>query len=205
MALVSNSRIPELGATGFVCAEGGVPVQPTSGKSDLIRSKQCALWCAITIAFGLSVALGFSVLGPVVAKYAKGDSQMSHQDYGNAVSKFAFALPSAVRPPARGHRIGFRTYDAKMDDAAKAERQSGTVKWFNGEKGFGFIETQAGEDMFVHWSGIAGDGFKSLGDGEPVEFNTEFNEAKSKWQATDVTGPNGDPVQGSQRNWDDGY
>jgi len=203
MALVSNNRIPELGATGFECADGGLPAQLPSGKSDLIRSKKCALWCAITITFGLSVALGFSVLGPVVAKYAKADSQMSHQDYGKAAEKFAFALPRAVRPPARGHRVGVRTHDAKM---AEAERQSGTVKWF-GEKGYGFISTNDGEDMFVHWSGIAGDGFKSLADGEAVEFKKEYNEEKSKWSAVDVTGPSGVPVQGRQREWkdDDGY
>lgn len=47
---------------------------------------------------------------------------------------------------------------------------TGTVKWFNDEKGFGFIEQQSGPDVFAHFSAIAGEGFKSLQEGQPVEF-----------------------------------
>ena len=47
---------------------------------------------------------------------------------------------------------------------------SGTVKWFNEAKGFGFISQESGEDVFVHFSAIAGDGFKTLADGDRVEF-----------------------------------
>ncbi|MCP4595407.1 cold-shock protein [Neptuniibacter sp.] len=48
---------------------------------------------------------------------------------------------------------------------------TGTVKWFNDEKGFGFIEQQSGPDVFAHFSAIAGDGFKSLQEGQQVEFS----------------------------------
>ncbi|RTE05759.1 cold-shock protein [Paenibacillus whitsoniae] len=49
--------------------------------------------------------------------------------------------------------------------------ETGTVKWFNAEKGFGFIEMEGGNDVFVHFSAIQGDGFKSLDEGQRVEFN----------------------------------
>ena len=49
--------------------------------------------------------------------------------------------------------------------------QTGTVKWFNAEKGFGFIEVEGGSDVFVHFSAIQGEGFKSLDEGQRVEFN----------------------------------
>ena len=48
---------------------------------------------------------------------------------------------------------------------------TGTVKWFNESKGFGFIEREDGPDVFVHFSSIQGDGFKTLADGQKVEFN----------------------------------
>ncbi|MFH7519086.1 cold-shock protein, partial [Pseudomonas syringae group genomosp. 7] len=48
--------------------------------------------------------------------------------------------------------------------------KQGTVKWFNAEKGFGFIEVQGEDDVFVHFSAIQGDGFKSLDEGQKVEF-----------------------------------
>ncbi|MBN7797038.1 transcription antiterminator/RNA stability regulator CspE [Parahaliea mediterranea] len=49
--------------------------------------------------------------------------------------------------------------------------ETGTVKWFNETKGFGFIERESGPDVFVHFSAIKGDGFKTLADGQKVEFN----------------------------------
>lgn len=49
--------------------------------------------------------------------------------------------------------------------------QNGKVKWFNNEKGFGFIEVEGGDDVFVHFSAIQGDGFKTLDEGQRVQFN----------------------------------
>ncbi len=49
----------------------------------------------------------------------------------------------------------------------------GTVKWFNAEKGFGFIEREGGDDVFVHYSAIKSQGYKSLDEGQKVEFDVE--------------------------------
>ncbi|WP_071459584.1 cold-shock protein [Bacillus massilinigeriensis] len=51
--------------------------------------------------------------------------------------------------------------------------EQGTVKWFNAEKGFGFIEREGGDDVFVHFSAIQSDGFRSLDEGEKVTFEVE--------------------------------
>ena len=61
----------------------------------------------------------------------------------------------------------------------------GTVKWFNNSKGYGFIEQDNGEELFVHFSGIKGQGFKSLQEGQAVEFTIE-QDAKGP-RAVDVT------------------
>jgi CspA family cold shock protein len=54
-----------------------------------------------------------------------------------------------------------------------SERVIGTVKWFNASKGFGFIEREGGPDVFVHFSAIASSGFKTLDEGQKVEFTIE--------------------------------
>lgn len=52
-----------------------------------------------------------------------------------------------------------------------AEKEQGTVKWFNGEKGYGFIERENGNDVFVHFSAIIAEGYKTLTEGQQVEFS----------------------------------
>ncbi|BBM86713.1 cold-shock protein [Candidatus Uabimicrobium amorphum] len=51
-----------------------------------------------------------------------------------------------------------------------SEKQSGTVKWFNESKGYGFIQREQGDDLFVHYSSINGDGFRTLHEGQKVDF-----------------------------------
>lgn len=65
-----------------------------------------------------------------------------------------------------------------------SERIVGTVKWFNGSKGYGFIEREGGKDVFVHYSTIQGDGFRNLEEGQRVEFSVE--EGQKGPQATEV-------------------
>ena len=64
-------------------------------------------------------------------------------------------------------------------------RKKGTVKWFNESKGFGFIQQAGGEDVFVHYSAIRGDGFRTLANGDRVEFDLVSGERGK--QAANVT------------------
>jgi CspA family cold shock protein len=66
-----------------------------------------------------------------------------------------------------------------------SEKVRGTVKWFNGAKGYGFIAPEEGDDVFVHFSAIVGQGFRNLEEGQNVEFNVE--PGRKGLQATNVT------------------
>jgi CspA family cold shock protein len=66
-----------------------------------------------------------------------------------------------------------------------SERVQGTVKWFNADKGYGFIAREGAEDVFVHHSAILADGFRSLQEGQRVEFAVE--KGPKGWQAVSVT------------------
>ena len=61
----------------------------------------------------------------------------------------------------------------------------GTVKWFNDSKGYGFIQQPTGDDVFVHFSSITGEGFRTLAEGEEVEF--ELADTQKGLQASDVS------------------
>lgn len=103
---------------------------------------------------------------------------------------------------SRAATPAFRTQFSRNISTSQAlfERQKGTVKWFSVEKGYGFISPADGtQELFVHYSSIRSDGFRSLADGEPVEFEEAKDESNGKVRAEDVTGPNGEPVVGSQR------
>ena len=66
-----------------------------------------------------------------------------------------------------------------------SNRYNGTVKWFNNEKGYGFISQESGDDVFVHFSAIQGKGFKTLEEGQSVSF--EIEEGPRGKQASNVT------------------
>ncbi|MBD3225936.1 MAG: cold-shock protein [Caldithrix sp.] len=63
--------------------------------------------------------------------------------------------------------------------------EKGTVKWFNASKGYGFIKREEGDDVFVHYKAIEGEGFKTLDEGDQVQF--EIGEGPKGLQATKVT------------------
>mmetsp|Transcript_56109 Transcript_56109/g.77318 ORF Transcript_56109/g.77318 Transcript_56109/m.77318 type:complete len:115 (-) Transcript_56109:68-412(-) len=75
---------------------------------------------------------------------------------------------------------------------------TGTVKKWT-DKGFGFIEASDGQEYFVHYSSINSDGFKSLAEGEEVEFDLMEDDRKGGQKATNVTGPGGAQVKGAPR------
>mmetsp|Transcript_25117 Transcript_25117/g.63976 ORF Transcript_25117/g.63976 Transcript_25117/m.63976 type:complete len:133 (+) Transcript_25117:94-492(+) len=77
--------------------------------------------------------------------------------------------------------------------------KTGVVKFFSAEKGFGFI-TSGDEDIFVHYSNIQSEGFRSLAEGEEVEFDVEKDQRSGKLSAVRVTGPGGAAVKGAPRS-----
>ena len=94
--------------------------------------------------------------------------------------------PSAARRPSYG-RPGERglNQDITCRGVATLAREQGVVKWFNASKGFGFIQRQSGDDVFVHFSAIQMDGYKSLYEGQLVEF--EVKQGPKGFQAENVT------------------
>lgn len=77
-----------------------------------------------------------------------------------------------------------------------ADRETGTVKWFNNKKGYGFIVREQGEDIFVHYTSIKSEGFRSLEEGQKVEFSV--GEGAKGPQAQDVTVINQEAQQEAQ-------
>lgn len=81
---------------------------------------------------------------------------------------------------------GDRFFFINLGVVAMSERQTGVVKWFNTAKGWGFITGISGDDVFVHYREIRGDGFKNLEEGQKVEFSVV--ESQKGLTATDVSG-----------------
>jgi cold shock protein len=77
-----------------------------------------------------------------------------------------------------------------------SDRESGTVKWFNASKGYGFISREEGEDVFVHYSAINAKGFRTLEEGQRVEFVIE--ETPKGLQAADVEVVGGETSSGTE-------
>jgi CspA family cold shock protein len=98
-------------------------------------------------------------------------SAKTHQaDFFVGASKRTFETPVMPTGRSRGVVHGkVRVFGPGYNRSFKVA--SGTVKWFNEAKGFGFISQPDGEDVFVHFSAIAGEGFKTLAEGEALEFD----------------------------------
>lgn len=88
-------------------------------------------------------------------------------------------MASGWAAAARDRQQGF------LQEGRSMARITGTVKWFNDAKGYGFLSREGGPDVFVHFSAIQGNGFKSLAEGDRVEF--EIVQGQKGPQAADVT------------------
>jgi CspA family cold shock protein len=89
---------------------------------------------------------------------------------------------------SRSLRVAWYVREAGVFYVAQAKgvvvREKGTVKWFNGAKGYGFIQRSTGEDVFVHFSAIQENGYRSLNEGETVEF--DLTKGPKGFQAANV-------------------
>jgi cold shock protein len=93
-----------------------------------------------------------------------------------AVKRYETSTSSVFSCPSRGIRSASFAEGVRHQFSGEAKgvfsvREKGTVKWFNGAKGYGFIQRSTGEDVFVHFSAIQENGYRTLNEGETVEFD----------------------------------
>ena len=90
--------------------------------------------------------------------------------YGHAgpASVFSGSVEAGQLPTPARHRVAAEADPQRAEQGAHVAQ--GTVKWFNNEKGYGFIAVDGGQDVFVHYSAIQADGYRSLDEGQRVEF-----------------------------------
>ena len=99
-------------------------------------------------------------------------------------SRFARVQSRAIRPDLWGSDGALRRWAGVRIEQPGVVVAQGTVKWFNAEKGYGFISREGGKDVFVHFSAIQGNGYRSLEEGQKVEF--EVGPGKKGEEARDV-------------------
>merc|ERR1711972_1125465 len=139
--------------------------------------------------------MGFFVVGPFVADNVHGQN---HQQPMQKAFLAPMQLPGQLTRHS-GTASGKKINIAMGDSASASELKKGKVKWFDSEKGFGFIEVEGEQDYFVHQTSIYAEGFRSLAEGEDVEFGVGTDDRTGKTKALDVTGPGGSYVQGAPR------
>mmetsp|Transcript_29899 Transcript_29899/g.85800 ORF Transcript_29899/g.85800 Transcript_29899/m.85800 type:complete len:123 (-) Transcript_29899:142-510(-) len=109
-------------------------------------------------------------------------------------------LRAALRTPAAALRAQVTSRSFFAGSLARFGSHTGSVKFFNTEKGFGFVTSDAdAQEYFVHYTAIQSSGFRSLAEGEKVEFDLETDDRKGGMRAANVTGPGGAQVQGAPR------
>ena len=122
--------------------------------------------------------------------------------FATTTQAFVVQRSSAMMARTNSMGAGGTIHQLSMADSSGSADaiQTGVVKWFDSQKGFGFIvpddaDATGGSDVFVHQTSIQADGFRSLAEGEKVEFMIE-EDANGRIKAMQVTGPNGSDVQG---------
>ena len=124
-----------------------------------------------------------AVCAPFVIK-AVGDASTLNQDMAVFISIYALAFLGCLIMGLSG-KVDLGTSGGSAAPKGNDGREPGTVKWFNGTKGFGFITRESGEDVFVHYRSIRGNGRRSLREGQKVRFIV--TEGEKGLQAEDVT------------------